>query len=118
MDHYSNNISTTDYTTANAYDANQSYQAPTVGSVDTTKAKDSQYYETAPAKGEWKWKWVWHPHGEDSNSFIPQGHYKASIYQEAQPRQGFLALLNPSTLVMRTFEQLFPTLVQGDPNHI
>ena len=96
LDHYSN---------VTAYDYNnndQSHQAPTVESVDTidtTNNQPSQYYEQAPSKGQWKWKWVWHPEGENSNSFIPQGHYRPNFYQEAQPRQGFLALLNPSTLV-------------------
>ena len=100
LDHYSSN--TSQYTTSSTtfdYNYGQSYQAPTVETQTVATTKVTQYYEQAPAKGEWKWKWVWHPHGEDSNSFIPQGHYKPSIYQEAQPRQGFLALLNPGTLV-------------------
>ena len=84
LDHYSNITST------NNYQANANNDVPKTQSTQTQPDYNSN---SNSAKGQW----VWHPAGEDKNYV----YYKSGNYyqQEAQPRQGFLALLNPSTLV-------------------
>lgn len=80
LDHYSN---------SSAYDINEATLA-----IDTT-TKSSQNYGTntkPTTQGECVWQWEWECEPEYS-------YYSQQYYQKAQPRQGFLALLNPSTLV-------------------
>ena len=81
LDHYSN------YTSASAA------SIKTSNTLDTANAKYStEDYSTSTEEGDW----VWVPKGQRS----PGGYYfQSKSYQEAQERQGFLALLNPSTLV-------------------
>lgn len=46
-----------------------------------------------------KWKWAWQPENKDLNHYPHLYYHRPTFYQKAESRQGFLALLNPSTLV-------------------